>query len=212
VIPIPDLAGAVLGLSDVPKGFRVMTADDRAGVGITEDSLRSNFGYAQARVQHLAAFRYPRTSEFVLTFLVCPLTGGEQSAFDQALSPASGLALVAAVLSGQEYATPARLDGLDSLGDKSIGIMVRGAGDTAALRTDIVLIRRGAVVEVIAVRYVEGNDPRMAVDKVAGLLDGRVRSALGVPQAEAVPLPVGLPLAELSAMVLWGEDLPGARP
>lgn len=180
-IPVGDLSAAVLAARDLARGAQALTSAELAALGVTEESLSGNLPYDQARLRNVAAFQYTRPAELVLSFLLYPLTPEEAAAFDSALSPEKGLELVAGLLAKEEFAAPALLEGEKPLGDKSIAITVLGSGDTADMRTDIAIVRRDKVVEVVLVRYLDGRAPRKPLAELVGILDARVAQAIEAP-------------------------------
>ncbi len=180
-IPVGNLSAAVLAIGDLARGAQALTSAELAELGITQEALTGDLPYAQARVRNVVAFKYTRPDELVLSFLLYPLTPEEAAAFDGHLSPAKGLELVAGLLSRQEFAAPALREGELSMGDKSIAITVLGAGDTEDMRTDIAIVRRDKVVEVVLIRHLDGRAPRKPLEDLVLILDERVARVVEMP-------------------------------
>lgn len=68
---------------------------------------------------------------------------------------------------------------MDKFGDRSLGSSLVLTTSGIDLRTDIGVVRRGTVVEVIYAFYLDGRQPPMSISEITRILDARVAAALG---------------------------------
>lgn len=207
LVPMPDVSRAVLTLEDMPSGFRAMPEANMATLGFAQDALVGAFpGLEQGRLKKLMAFDQRRTSDFAVAFLVYPLTPEERVAFDRALSgPDAGQPALWSALAARGWSLPERVAVLDNVGEQAVWLTSRGSGDTAGLRTDIALARRGPVIEVVIVGYKDGDKPQVDLVMTVRTLDSRLAATVPLPAAPGVAV---APLPDLSAVVLQQADFP----
>jgi hypothetical protein len=178
LVPMPDVSAAVLTLEDMPTGFRAMPAANVAALGLEQSRLAGAFdSLEQGRLRELMAFDLRRTSDFAVAFLVYPLTPGERTAFDRALSgPDAGQPALWSALAEQGWSSPDRVAVLDGVGEQAVWLTSVGSGDTAGLRLDIALARRGPVLEAVLVGYKDGDKPQVDLVATVRTLDSRLAS------------------------------------
>lgn len=182
--PLPDLSAATLTQADMPPDLTQMLESELEAMGINEETLaRSMSSFTQARPDNLAAFANYDVDNLQVAFscLIYPLTPMEQASFDLSLrNPELALATFGGALAqGGATTEPRLIPGMDRLGDQSIGITTDISVQDIALKLDLGLIRRGAVVEIVMIFYLAENEPSITVQEMARILDSRVATALG---------------------------------
>ncbi len=177
--PLADFSSAGLALADLPQGFEPDSTDCSAGTDPT--------GYQFAQPHQAASFTFkdPYAFELICTYLFYPLKEEEQASFDEGISIANvGQVLASGGFNLEDAGPPSILSGMSDMGDKSIGIVVVGNSQGENLRLEVVLVRRGPVVEVFFVGYRQGGAPSVSMRQLIGIIDSRVYGALkaGVPE------------------------------
>jgi len=207
-----DLSGATLTLKDLPAGFRVLSADELARFGISESSFAGAFrGFSRAGPLNLAGFQNAdlqdqQAFELVVSLLLHPLTASEQASLDRELdNPDAAMEQLASALVGAQYTDAHLLAGTDRLGDKSLGFAVVVASADVSVQFDIVVARRGEVLELVYVFYYAGQQPRIGVATLAQILDQRVAAALGA--AAPAFRPTGPLVPELTTFIPTPVDI-----
>jgi hypothetical protein len=209
VIPVPDLAGVVLAVDDLPTGFREMPEDRQETLGMAEENLAAALDLAQGRLRLLRAFENPTTDDLLVSFLVYPLTPAEQEAFDSDLAHAdAGLPSLWAALAPYGWAAPSRVAELDRIGERGVWLTSVGRNDADGLVLEVFVARQGPVLEFVLRGYTEDSTVGLDLVEPVRLLDARV-SALVSPTRlrDVTPSPTALPLDLADVMVLK-EDLP----
>lgn len=210
VIPVPNLAGVVLTLDDLPTGFREMPDSRREPLGLTAEGLAAAFDLEQGRLRELAVQDNRTSGEFVATLLVYPLTPQEQEAFDAGLTSADGgLAPLWGALAPGGWITPTRAADLYPYGEHGAWLASVGSGGSAGLVLEVLAARRGPVLEFLLLGYAEDGEPAAEELELIAALDGRLAALVPppyVPGATARPVPV--PPADLAAATVRSTDLP----
>jgi hypothetical protein len=171
----------------LPSGFQALSPAELQQVGFTESALARGFGtITQARPRNLAVFLNgdPQRFELIALFLLYPLSSLETAGFDLQISnPDTFCKSLGSGLAGSGTTVAIKscrvLPGMDKFGDRSLGSSVVLTASGIDLRVDIVVVRRGTVVEVIYAFYLDGRQPPMSVSEITGILDARVVAALG---------------------------------
>jgi hypothetical protein len=175
VISLPNLSAVALTLDDMPAGFREMPASRQETLGFTEELLAPAFSLAQGRLRQLGTLDYRRTGELVVSFLVYPLTPEELAAFDRGLANAdAGLPALWAALSKSGWSVPTRGDRLEGVGENGLRLSSTGSGDAAGLLLEVLVARRGAVLEFVLVGYQDGAALQVDPVEIVRLLDTRL--------------------------------------
>lgn len=185
--PTPDLSAATLTLKDLPLGFQTLSPAELQQIGFTESALARGFGtITQARPRNLAVFLNgdPQKFELIALFLLYPLSTLETAGFDlQISSPDAFCKSLGSGLAGSGTSVAIKtcsvLPGMDKFGDRSLGSSLVLTTSGIDLRTDIGVVRRGTVVEVIYAFYLDGRQPPMSISEITRILDARVAAALG---------------------------------
>lgn len=184
---LPDLSGVALTMADMPPGFGAMSPGDLAEWGLSGSDLEQSLAdTVQATVHNPAGFAFtdPPSFEYILTYLVYPLTEAEQADLDRMIA-GDPVSLIAALPPVKDRGNATLLPGADRFGDKSGGCSLLGRFDeNVPVHLDVLVIRRGAVVAVVQAVYPEGTPPLTVID-AAGILDARLAQALGPTPAPA---------------------------
>jgi hypothetical protein len=147
--PTPDLSAAILTLKDLPPGFEALSEADLARFGFSDASLtRTLGGFSEARPRNSFAFINSGSQklELVFGFLLYPLSPIDRASLRFEMSKPDPL-LTGSVI----------LPEMDKFGDQSIGATSSSPGE----RTDLVMVLRGPVAEVIFV-FNYGKQPPLA--------------------------------------------------
>ncbi len=173
----PDLANAVLTVNDLP-GFQELSSDELATLGLDQTILANTFKETlkNAEPQSFNAFLNSTNFELLLTFVLAPLTLVEKAAFDYYLSDPNGA--VQDFGQGANSATTQALEGMEDIGDSSVGITFTSGQGNNTMRGDVTISRRGSAVVVCMVFYPVNSTPPVTVRQAADLMDQRVLAAL----------------------------------
>ncbi len=183
-VPTPNLSAAALTLQDLPRGFEALDEADLAKLGISNAALARSFGsFSQAKLQDSFVFIATGTNriDLIMGLLIHPLSTLERASFDFAMAnPDTLFKGIASGMGGSaaQVKSTAVLPGMDKFGDKSAGVTLVFANAAAALRMDIVIIRRGPAVAVLYVMYLDGTQPTVGIAELAKKWDSRLAAAL----------------------------------
>jgi hypothetical protein len=184
-IPTPNLSTAIITLRDLPTGFEAMDEADLANLNLSDISLARSFGSdSQAKSQKSFAFvaTGSRRLDLIMGWLLYPLSAIDKVSYDFAIANPDLLLKEigsGAGTSAAQVKSTAVLAGMDKFGDKSVGLTVVMGNEVAALRMDLITMRRGQVVATLYSIYLEGTGPAVGIDELAAKWDSRIAAALG---------------------------------
>lgn len=208
-----DLSGVTLTLADLPAGFEGMPDNLLDNFRNLLEQINSAGGYSNAEMLNLVGYQrvdYPNT-EYVLSFLLSPLSAIETLQFDQQLSdPEKFLRTTEAALSSGGFSDFELLPGSTDLGASSIGFTCKMDAGSITIEEDFISWRRKHVNAQIAIYYMpEGYQPTANVLTLGRTLDTRLEAAVG-PETETSggPFRVAGPLVpELTTYIPTPLDL-----
>lgn len=169
-----------LTVDDLPEGFGAVTKRELDRMGMNEEALIEQFGggFEEAKPHSFRAFvKSDRWNvEFVIAFLVFPLTAFERASFDMAsVDPES---MAASFEAGSGYPVTVLPDG-DQIGDSSVGLSTKFVYSSGrAMRMNFVIARRGGAAEFVIVMHSDGTKASANVIELADILDKRLKAVL----------------------------------
>ncbi len=187
----PDLSNALVLAEDLPSEFVPLSGEEVAQMGLSksdlEKSLVEDTGLAQAHINNLVFFAYESEAgeQWIIAFLIYPLTEAEQADFDQTIlmkSPWLGI-------TRRPGLTLQQLLGFDHLGDASGAVSMIDTSQEPALHMEEVVARRGPVVQ--AYYYIRTGEQRPLFDlrQLVETVDARVKEALEARIARSARTP-----------------------
>ena len=186
--PASSIDDVTLRLDDLPKGFGEVSKEEQARFGFSAESLSAGFREtlpnAEARGFNVFVRSDPQSStvEFIICFVLYPLSALEQASFDLAFDDpltladtfATGMGAVGGVVQDTNV-----IEGADNLGDKSVGITILTQSDTGpGFRFNLVLVRRGSLMPVVMHMFNDNGAPVADAVALAQILDERATAVL----------------------------------
>lgn len=183
-VPTPNLSAAVITLRDLPGGFEALDQADLARLGLSDEAMTSAFSsLSQAKLQNSFVFLATGAQriDVIMGLLLYPLSTLDRASFDFAI--ANPDVLFEGIASGMganatQVKSTAVLPGMDKFGNKSIGVTLVTGSVVAALRMDIIIMRRGSAVAVLYVMYIDGKRPAVGIAELARKWESRLAAAL----------------------------------
>jgi len=172
-----DLSSVVLKESDFTDGFVQLSDEELDSMGMTADSMASSFEgtFADAKPQNFSAFMEAENFELAISMVFYPISKVEQSSFDLELADPESAAENFSSGLGSDSGV---LEGSDKFGDSSIGFtFVEDSDESASLRGDMVIVRRGDAVILTMIMYMDGATPAVDVLTITDILDQRLAAA-----------------------------------
>lgn len=164
---------ALLTLDDLPRGF-----EDLADEELFDQ--QANPFMEGVPVESTFAFLESNRFEFILGISLSLDSAVDRSGFDASMRRPE---LVAEYMTGslqdQGFGdiTVVELPGLEGFGDSSVGLtMLLGGDDPFELRMDMVMLRVADRGAVLALMYLDGEQPSLPIDELAGLAVAKIDS------------------------------------
>jgi len=175
-----DLSGAIIRLEDLPAGFQPLSASESSSMeGLLTSVQRSLSRSSEAELQNFTGYRStdPRSLQVVISGIITPFSGLEQSAIDQALSDPDVLSQ--AMQGGLSEGEVSELPGSQSIGDSSMGFSMIMSQGSLTMHVEYVVVLRAYVLQEVAFLYLEGVEPVVRAVDLARLLNDRVAAVVG---------------------------------
>jgi hypothetical protein len=202
--PMPDFSGARLILEDFPSGFQEVHPSE---LGL--EQIISNTNYLAT-----IGFGFVNTAQFenVIGYTLVLPGAAEQKQLDAELTePRLMLDAVVEGLAGPKLLERSSLNNLGTIGDRSVASTLVADMDILQPRIDIVTFRRGPVMGIVGIIYLDGEAPPVKIDELARKLDSRIVEILAtgaVSVTSSTPPPEPAPLPDFSTAILTLQDLP----
>lgn len=171
----PDFSAVVLTVDDLPSGFEAISLDE---LGFTPEDLSDEEFTVESSFAFLEAERF----EIIMGFAISLQTRLDQAAFDLGLSQ-------------PDFMTEAFLEGmgavevleqmelpLSAVGDASAGSTLVVDMEGLPMRIDIGIFRRDKLGAFAIVMYLDGDDPVVTIEEVAGIFDDRIIEMLSLSE------------------------------
>lgn len=176
----PDFSQVRLQLADLPQGFNPVDPKEMSIFGKDINSFLTSISasLAKAEPQNVAVFNLIDgvNSTLVISFIVQPLTLLERGAFDLLTrDPQRAVGLIANAVSDTTF-NP--LVDIEPVGDAVLGTAFNF--DRAEIPTDgeLILSRRGQVVQAAIVVSVRGGSRAVGGLEIAKIIDEKIQEAL----------------------------------
>lgn len=157
--PQPALIAIAPTLDDLPAGFMQMPQE------IFSDAQES-----MPEGTYLFQFQDPENSQFIMGLLFPATTQAEQAVYDAMM--AQFIEVFPAALGAELDVQP--LTGMDDIGDSRAGITSVGPMMSYSIRWDTLGFRRGDVIAILIVGYLDGDEPLLSMRNFAHLMDDRI--------------------------------------
>ncbi len=174
--PIVDFSKSILMLQELPQYTLSLSVDQQRMFHSTQDEFIQALGLpaSKAKPINYTVFFYPvppSNPQTITTLLMYPLDAAERALYDSKIETQTFATFLA---DAQPY------PGMPKLGDKSAGVtLVRTTPTRSSMRNDAIIVRRGAIIELVYLHYLDTVKPPLSAIDIARLLDGRVATALG---------------------------------
>lgn len=171
-VALADLPEGVLTLNDLPLGFEQISP--------AEFELAKGTEFEGFTIDDSFVFASTEPFEFVYGFVTFIPARSEQIAFDVGISREEFLldAFAAGFNEPGLTITDQKLTMLNEFGEASAGLQVLTDVEGLPFRSDIVILRRGAVAAFLYAMYLEGETPVVAIEEVASIVDAIIIDAL----------------------------------
>ncbi len=176
----PDFSQVRLELADLPQGFDPVSQSELAQFGINPDSILASISalLAKAEPQNLTAYSMVNglDTTIVISFIVQPLTLLEKGAVDLlARNPQQAANQFNQAVSDLTFSPMSQIE---TVGDAALGITFSHEKSTVPIDGDLILSRRGQVIQAAMVASLRGGNRAISGLDVARIMDRKVQAAL----------------------------------
>lgn len=171
----PDYSQARLTTADLPEGFRELTAEELAALGLSPNLFTDPFAGMLSKAKPLNFAAFTNTNgrlEVIASILVEPLTTLERGAVDlflkdpqRLINDFSGISNLAD-LKVDESAKP--------VGDSSGSVLFAIKDSALKMTGSLTASRHGEVLQVALLFYPEGTQPTLTSYAVAQIVDAKL--------------------------------------
>jgi hypothetical protein len=164
--PRPDISALMVGLADLPKGFKAREFTD-----LDEDQLKK-LGMTR---EDFFLFENEQSRQFISGYRSLLADGPARQDADFEISDQASITdFLASWVGATDLLDEKLLNGFENVGDTRMPVSFAFVYHDRHLRVDGVVFRRGSIYVLITIEYTDGYKPVVKLKDLAATLDQRI--------------------------------------